>query len=216
MMTAQDIRAKGFEKAVFGGYDMASVDQFLENVARSMEDSAREIATLRSKMKILANKVEEYRSTEDAMRLALVSAQQLATQIEADAREKAQQIIDEATTQSLENLTDIKKQIAAEDARLDLAKASYSAFVTEARAMCENQIRFFDTLPEELFGDAMPEEEEEPVISEEDSEIDSIIEELADVPDLMGEPVVAEEPAIIEEAAAPADNYEATLMFSLD
>ncbi|MBQ5671533.1 MAG: DivIVA domain-containing protein, partial [Oscillospiraceae bacterium] len=72
MITSQDIRAKGFEKAVFGGYEMASVDQFLENVARSMDDNAKEIATLKSKMKILANKVEEYRSTEEAMRLALV------------------------------------------------------------------------------------------------------------------------------------------------
>ena len=52
MITSQDIRAKGFEKAVFGGYEMASVDQFLENVARSMDDNAREIATLKSKMKI--------------------------------------------------------------------------------------------------------------------------------------------------------------------
>ena len=106
MITSQDIRAKGFEKAVFGGYDQASVDQFLENVARTMDDQVREISTLKSKMKILANKVEEYRSTEEAMRLALVSAQQLAAQIEADAKEKAQAIVDEATSQSLEILTD--------------------------------------------------------------------------------------------------------------
>ena len=91
MITSQDIRAKGFEKAVFGGYEMASVDQFLENVARSMDDNAKEIATLKSKMKILANKVEEYRSTEEAMRLALVSAQQLAAQIEADQRKRHRQ-----------------------------------------------------------------------------------------------------------------------------
>ena len=55
MITSQDIRAKGFEKAVFGGYEMASVDQFLENVARTIDDQVREISTLKSKMKILAN-----------------------------------------------------------------------------------------------------------------------------------------------------------------
>ena len=209
MITSQDIRAKGFEKAVFGGYEMASVDQFLENVARSMDDNAREIATLKSKMKILANKVEEYRSTEEAMRLALVSAQQLAAQIEADARAKAQAIIDDATTQSLETLTDLKKQIASEDARLDTAKAAYASFVAEARAMCQLQLQFLDQLPEDMYGVAMP--EIEPVEEIEEAQIDAIIEELAEVPDLMGIP---EE--IPEQPAQDADDFEATLMFSLD
>ena len=209
MITSQDIRAKGYEKAVFGGYEMASVDQFLENVARSMEDNAREIATLKSKMKILANKVEEYRSTEEAMRLALVSAQQLAAQIEADARAKAQAIIDDATTQSLETLTDLKKQIASEDARLDAAKASYASFVAEARAMCQRQMQFLEELPEDMYGIAMP--EIEPVAEVEEAQIDAIIEELAEVPDLMNIPEV-----IQEQPAQDADDFEATLMFSLD
>ena len=209
MITSQDIRAKGFDKAVFGGYDSASVYQFLENVARTVDDQVREISTLKSKMKILANKVEEYRSTEEAMRLALVSAQQLAAQIEADAKEKAQAIMDDATGQSLEILSDLKKQIAAEDAKLDAAKASYAAFMAEAREMCQRQLRFLDELPENVDGIAMPEIES--VESEEDAEIDAIIEELAEVPDLMNIP-----DQIIEQPAQDSDDFEATLMFSLD
>ena len=210
MITSQDIRAKGFEKAVFGGYDAASVDQYLENVARTMDDMAREISTLKSKMKILANKVEEYRSTEEAMRLALVSAQQLAAQIEADAKEKAQAIVDEATSQSLEILTDLKKQIASEDAKLDAAKASYAVFMAEARELCQSQIRFLDELPMMVDGVAMP--ENDPIESEEEAaQIDAIIEELAEVPDLID---MAEQ--MIEETAQDTDDFEATLMFSLD
>ena len=209
MITSQDIRAKGFDKAVFGGYDSASVDQFLENVARTVDDQVREISTLKSKMKILANKVEEYRSTEEAMRLALVSAQQLAAQIEADAKEKAQAIMDDATGQSLEILSDLKKQIAAEDAKLDAAKASYAAFMAEAREMCQRQLRFLDELPENVDGIAMPEIES--VESEEDAEIEAIIEELAEVPDLMNIP-----DQTIEQPAQDSDDFEATLMFSLD
>ena len=210
MITSQDIRAKGFEKAVFGGYDSASVDQFLESIARTMDDQVREISTLKSKMKILANKVEEYRSTEEAMRLALVSAQQLAAQIEADAKEKAQSIIDDATGQSLEILSDLKKQIASEDAKLDAAKASYAEFMAEAREMCQRQIRFLDELPMNIDGVAMP--EILPVESEEEeAEIDAIIEEFAEIPDLMDEPE-----QILEQPAQEADDFAATLMFSLD
>ena len=35
-MTVQEIQEIGFEKAVFGGYDMKSVDTFLERVAEGV------------------------------------------------------------------------------------------------------------------------------------------------------------------------------------
>ena len=160
MITSQDIRAKSFEKAVFGGYDMAAVDQYLEAVAQEMDTRMKEVSTLKSKMKILANKVEEYRSTEDAMRLALVSAQQLATQIEAEARAKGEAIIADATAQSVEYLASLQNETAAEVAKLEAAKASLAEFLTEARAMCETQLRFLNELPNELYGEVMPETEE--------------------------------------------------------
>ena len=209
MITSQDIRAKSFEKAVFGGYDMAAVDQYLEAVAQEMDTRMKEVSTLKSKMKILANKVEEYRSTEDAMRLALVSAQQLATQIEAEARAKAEAIIADATAQSVEYLASLQNETAAEIAKLEAAKASLAEFLTEARAMCETQLRFLNELPNELYGEVMPEIEE--IIDEEAEELNAIIEEFAEIPDLMDEPEL-----MIEEPAQETDDFAATLMFSLD
>ena len=46
MITAQDIREKTFEKAKFGGYDMASVDDFLEDLAEEVTASQKENAVL--------------------------------------------------------------------------------------------------------------------------------------------------------------------------
>lgn len=209
MITSQDIRAKSFEKAVFGGYDMAAVDQYLEAVAQEMDTRMKEVSTLKSKMKILANKVEEYRSTEDAMRLALVSAQQLATQIEAEARAKGEAIIADATAQSVEYLASLQDETAAEVAKLEAAKASLAEFLTEARAMCETQLRFLNELPNELYGEVMPEIEE--IIDEEAEELNAIIEEFAEIPDLVDEPEL-----MIEEPAQETDDFAATLMFSLD
>ena len=209
MITSQDIRAKSFEKAVFGGYDMAAVDQYLEAVAQEMDTRMKEVSTLKSKMKILANKVEEYRSTEDAMRLALVSAQQLATQIEAEARAKGEAIIADATAQSVEYLASLQNETAAEVAKLEAAKASLAEFLTEARAMCETQLRFLNELPNELYGEVMPETEE--IIDEDAEELNAIIEEFAEIPDLMDEPEL-----MIEEPAQETDDFAATLMFSLD
>ena len=157
----------------------------------------------------ISSRSEEYRSTEDAMRLALVSAQQLATQIEAEARAKGEAIIADATAQSVEYLASLQNETAAEVAKLEAAKASLAEFLTEARAMCETQLRFLNELPNELYGEVMPETEE--IIDEEAEELNAIIEEFAEIPDLMDEPEL-----MIEEPAQETDDFAATLMFSLD
>ena len=49
-MTVQEIQEIGFEKAVFGGYDMKSVDTFLERVAEEFAAMQKRSLLLR-KMK---------------------------------------------------------------------------------------------------------------------------------------------------------------------
>ena len=80
-MTPQDIKEKTFEKALVGGYDMGSVDDFLEKVAADLTASQKEISVLKAKMKVLVDKIEEYRANEDALNRALLSAQKLSVQI---------------------------------------------------------------------------------------------------------------------------------------
>lgn len=100
MLTPQDIQNKEFDKAVFGGYDMPSVDDFLEELTDDYAALYKENAILKSKMKVLVEKVEEYRSTEDAMRLALVTAQKTGNDITRDATEKSTAMIAEAEEKS--------------------------------------------------------------------------------------------------------------------
>ncbi len=186
MITAQDIRAKTFEKAVFGGYEMSSVDDYLEGVAQELESQAKEISVLKGKLKILADKVEEYRSTEEAMRQALVSAQQMASQIEEDAKSKSEAIITDATAQSLEALAEIKQQVSTEEGRLAAVQATFAHFLNDARALCERQIRYLDAVPQAA-GVAMPKTDRIP----------------------------ESEQVRITEPVQGADGFEATQLFSL-
>lgn len=63
-MTPQDIREKTFEKAMFGGYDMAAVQNYQEEVATELANAQKEVAVLKGKMKVLVDKIEEYRASE--------------------------------------------------------------------------------------------------------------------------------------------------------
>ena len=79
MFTPQEVSEKVFPKASFGGggYNMASVDEFLDALTEDYTALFKENVTLKAKLKVLAEKVEEYRSTEEAMRQALLTAQKI-------------------------------------------------------------------------------------------------------------------------------------------
>lgn len=100
MLTPQDITNREFDKAVFGGYDIAAVDKFLEEVFQDYSALYRDNATLKSKLKVLVDKVEEYRNTEDAMRLALLTAQKTARELTEEAEKKSADILAEAQTRA--------------------------------------------------------------------------------------------------------------------
>ena len=146
MITAQDIREKTFEKSKFGGYDMAEVDDFLEELADELTSTQKETAVLKSKMKVLVDKIEEYRSNESALNQSILSAQKLAQQIETEAREKADNMIAEANRQVEEKLGGITEKTDYEEKRLAAAQAASAKFLDGIRAMCNAQLKNIENI----------------------------------------------------------------------
>ena len=163
MITAQDIREKGFERARMGGYDMASVDEFLEELADDVAATQKENAVLKSKMKVLVDKVEEYRSNEEALNAAILSAQKLAVQIESDARQRAAATIAEAEEQARETIGSISDRAAAEEKRLADAKAAAAKFIEAAKALCHTQLGKLGKIADEMGVEDVAPVEEKPV-----------------------------------------------------
>lgn len=143
-MTPQDIREKTFEKAMFGGYDMAAVQNYQEEVATEFANAQKEIAVLKGKMKVLVDKIEEYRASEDAMRLAILSAQKVGKQIEDDAQARADKILSEAKNTSDRILGGLQHETANEEAKLLNAKTSCAKFLEDVRNLCLTQLEYLD------------------------------------------------------------------------
>ena len=70
MLTPQEVSTHSFSKASFGGYNMAMVDEFLDELTDDYTALYKENAALKAKLKVLVEKVEEYRATEDSHRAA--------------------------------------------------------------------------------------------------------------------------------------------------
>ena len=215
MITAQDIREKTFEKSRFGGYDMTSVDDFLEELADDITASQKENAVLKSKMKVLVDKIEEYRANEEALNMAVLSAQKLAVQIENDARSRAAAMIADAERQVKAQIGSIAEQTAAEEKRLAAAKEATAKFFLAARELCNTQLKNIDNISSGI----LPQQESAsvaapaPAVSVEDA-VRSIESSMARI---QPEPPVNIDidPAKEAPAAKPAKSFDSTQPFTL-
>ena len=162
MITAQDIREKTFEKSKFGGYDMAQVDEFLEELADDLTNSQKEVAVLKSKMKVLVDKIEEYRNNESALNKSILSAQKLAQEIETEAHDKAAKVLADAEKKADETVGSITARAEFEEKRLAAAEAATAKFMDGIRAMCNAQLRNLDSISASTFSAQPAPKSEEP------------------------------------------------------
>ena len=98
MFTPQQIEQISFGKATFGGYDMNDVDEFLEPLTEDYITLYKENALLKSKMRVLVGKLEEYRKNEASMKDAMVNAQKTCDKMVAEAEEKCAEMLAAANT----------------------------------------------------------------------------------------------------------------------
>lgn len=206
MITPQDIREKTFEKAVFGGYDMASVDEFLEQLANDLTALQKENAVLKGKMKVLVDKVDEYRKNEDALHAAVLSAQRLGGMIEAEAKEKAAAIVAEAEGKAYEIASAAALQADAEEKRLAEAKRASAKFIEGMNLICAKQTAFLKKISEADFVKQAAPAPAAPVVEEAPAEmhetvksIEETVNKVADVP----------EQTIVPDIAAPQPAFDA-------
>ena len=137
MFTPKELQEKTFDKAVFGGYDMQMVDEFLEPLTEDYITLYKENSVLKSKMKILVEKLEEYRAQELSMKKALVAAQQTSEGIIADAQKKAAAILNDAEQAAQHKEESLRSEFAAEQQRVERARATAQAFI----AAVENDVQ---------------------------------------------------------------------------
>ena len=144
--TPQSIREKTFEKAVFGGYDMAGVDDFLESIANDFAAMQKDSSVLKSKMKVLVDKIEEYRSTEEAMRMALLSAQKMANQVTEEAKSTGEAILATSKAEADRLLHEARVELYLEEARLLEAKQASAEYLEQMRLLSVKHLDFLDAL----------------------------------------------------------------------
>lgn len=142
MITPQQIDQVSFSKASFGGYNMQQVDEFLEPLTEDYVTLYKENALLKSKMRVLASKLEEYRKSGVEAKNASGEAKAAADKMLLDTKAKCDRMLKEATAKA-QAITasaapaapaqgsNAETLIAAEDARVEEARKAANAKIAE-------------------------------------------------------------------------------------
>ena len=197
MFTPQEVSEKVFPKASFGssGYSTGPVDEFLDALTEDYAALFKENVTLKAKLKVLAEKVEEYRSTEDAMRQTLLTAQKMAAKLVQEAQAEKDQLLADAKAEAAQEVQRLEDEKKAAEQKLAMAQEKLADFIRRSDELCQAQSAFLQSLPELELAAAQPTEQ-----AAESAVVDSIEQDILSQYDAAeAETVQPETPAVTDE-----------------
>lgn len=199
MLTPQQIDQISFGRATFGGYDMQDVDDFLTPLTEDYVTLYKENSMLKSKMRMLVGKLEEYRKNEATMKEAVLNARRNCEKMVREAEAKAAQVLANAQAAAQAapqpKTEDTDALVSAEDARVEEARKTAAAKIDELQEQLRTCIQALERIkaanapaePEKPAAPAAPAAPEKPAESKD------VVDEIAsNVEALVG---TAEEPA---------------------
>jgi DivIVA domain-containing protein len=133
-VTAHDIRGQEFQR-VMRGYDPNQVESFKQRMAEEFDRVLRERVALDERLKNLVEQLRQYRDRERAMNDALVAAQQLRVDIQAQAGREADLVLKEAQAEAARIIERAEAEELAVQQRSEAAVRQYAAYLRGFRAL---------------------------------------------------------------------------------
>lgn len=203
MLSVNDIINVSFRKAGFSGYRTEDVDHFIDQVKESFDALTKtnldqkeqyerlktENGQLTEKIKILAQKVEDYRTEEDEIKNALISAQKLGDASVRESRHKAEIIIKDANLKAERIIAGADQEIASQKKEMERLQQAVADFRAKLLNTYKEHLTLIDALPSQ--------KPEEPVQAPEKSDVPA---EKAPEREIPGPTVPQEEEPAQEEA----------------
>ncbi len=157
MFTPQQIDQISFSRSTFGGYDMQQVDEFLEPLTEDYVTLYKENALLKSKMRVLVGKLEEYRKSEASMKEAVANAQKAADKMMLEAEAKCAQMLNQAKAAAANvqpaapvvdntKAEEARKAVAAENERVEEARRAAAAKINDLQEQLRSCIQALDRI----------------------------------------------------------------------
>lgn len=144
MLSPVDIQNKEFRKAKMGGYNVAEVNEFLDEVLEGYQQITKENYELKDKLNMLNENIQYYRTMEATIQNALVLAEKTAQDTKTLAYEKADQIKKEAEQKAESTLEQAKKDIYSLSNKIEELKKQYLSMKVQIKQMLQAQLEILE------------------------------------------------------------------------
>src|SRR4051812_33609994 len=138
-LTPLDVRRYEFGKAL-RGYDPERVNQFRDQVAEELERLSRLNQDLDAKARGFHEQLRAFRERDKAINDALISAQQLRSEIREQAEKEAQLILREARADADRVSQEVRSEIRRLQEQLVSLEQSRRAYLAQLRLTAERQL----------------------------------------------------------------------------
>ncbi len=196
MISSEDVRRVTFEKA-FQGYRRDDVDDYLKQVAQSMDELAAQNDDLQKKLVVLAQRIDQYRAEEDTLRTTMINAQRLGENVIREAKQKAAEIIRTANIKAEDREQRSRDDVELAKQEIVTLKSEADSFKRSLIEMYRKHINLINKLP-----DYTPQPEDVPArpVQPAAEPVQAPVQTAAPVE----QPVMAAEPAYTPPAPQPA------------
>lgn len=145
LLTAKDVEVKAFKKVSFGGYSVAEVEDFLNQVADDLEAYAIKVDEKDNRIRELEGYIKKQDSMTDMIKDALIQARKAANDMEDQARAQTERILSDARADAEKCVAEANVKAKEIDgqvhARLDEAERSAAEIVARAKLSAEDMLK---------------------------------------------------------------------------
>jgi len=140
MLTPLDIENQKFSKQMMNGYSIGEVDDFLDEVTSCYEKVYKENSELKAKLTELEGSMSKYKTLEDTLQNTLVVAQTTAEEVKTVAKEKAEQIINEAKASAMRESEEIQQKMTMKIYEYDELRKQFGVFKAKMESLLISQL----------------------------------------------------------------------------
>ena len=140
MITPLDIENKKFSKQMMNGYSVDEVDDFLDELTVDYTKNYKEVMKLKKEISEINASLEHYKAIEETLQNTLVMAQTTAEDVKNVAKQKADQIVNEAKNSAKKELTSMKTEIDSLQKEKDEIKKQFDIYKAKMESLLISQL----------------------------------------------------------------------------
>ena len=140
MLTSLDIENKKFSKKIMNGYDSEEVDDFLDELGVEFAKKQKELTEAFKEIEDLKASLEHYKNIEETLQNTLLMAQSTAEEVKNVAKQKADQIIEDARASSTKEVASLDSQIILKKKELEDIKKQFDIYKAKMESLLISQL----------------------------------------------------------------------------